>query len=173
MQGHSVSVSHFQVIESLANRGAAAEAKYCLPSCYNPPDSSPFPQQTSSAEGVRKPLALVVDDAPDLADMLSVFLIHSGYEVVTANSATAAIEAAKSALFDVVISDIGMPRMNGYQLAEILRALPDYTSVPLIAVTGFSLYNDRERSLNAGFNAHVTKPIDPEGLFELIEKLRG
>ena len=114
-----------------------------------------------------------MDDAPDLAEMLSLFLIHAGYQVVTANSAKAAIEAAESLHFDVVISDIGMPSMNGYQLAEILRALPDYTAVPMIAITGFSMYNDRERSLRAGFNAHVTKPIDPDGLCELIEQLRG
>jgi len=104
--------------------------------------------------------------------MLSVFLTHAGYEVVTANSARAAIEAAEQARFDVIISDIGMPRMNGYQLAQILRARPDYRSVPMIAVTGFSMYDDRERSLSSGFNAHVTKPIDPVSLFELIEQLR-
>jgi two-component system CheB/CheR fusion protein len=105
--------------------------------------------------------------------MLSVFLTHAGYDVVTANSAKAALDAAGRARFDVVISDIGMPRMNGYQLAETLRGLPGYSSIPMIAVTGFSMYDDRERSLSSGFNAHVTKPIDPIGLFELIEQLRG
>jgi CheY-like chemotaxis protein len=54
-----------------------------------------------------------------------------------------------------------------------LRALPEYAAVPMIAVTGFSMYDDRERSLQSGFNAHVTKPIDPVFLFELIEQLRG
>jgi CheY-like chemotaxis protein len=71
----------------------------------------------------------------------------------------------------VVISDIGMPEMSGYQLAEALRLLPGYESVPMVAVTGYSLFDDRQRSLNAGFNAHVTKPIDPQSLLELIEKL--
>ncbi|HXM35998.1 MAG TPA: response regulator [Pyrinomonadaceae bacterium] len=118
-------------------------------------------------------MALVVDDAPDLAEMLSLLLTQAGYEVVTANSARAAIEAAQNTRFDVVISDIGMPRMNGYQLAQSLRALPGYAAVPMIAVTGFSMYDDRERSFSSGFNAHVTKPIDPVRLFELIEQLRG
>jgi CheY-like chemotaxis protein len=70
-----------------------------------------------------------------------------------------------------VISDIGMPEMNGYQLAEVLRGLPDYESIPLVAVTGYSMFDDRNRSLNAGFNEHVTKPIDPRAFLDLIEQL--
>ena len=166
-------ISEVSLIESFPRLRSNHQGSYCLPSNQELQGSRPFIEKTSSAEGEKKPIALVVDDAPDLADMLSVFLTHAGYEVVTADSASAAIEAAEHTRFDVVISDIGMPRMNGYQLAQILRALPDYKSVPMIAVTGFSMYDDREHSLNAGFNAHVTKPIDPVGLFELIEQLRG
>ena len=173
MQGCLVSVSEIRLIDSVPNLLSNCQARYFSSSTHKPHESKPFIEKTLSDKGERKPLALVVDDAPDLAEMLSVFLTHSGYEVVTANSATAAIEAAEHTRFDVVISDIGMPRMNGYQLAQILRTLPDYTSIPMIAVTGFSMYDDRERSLNSGFNAHVTKPIDPVGLFELIEQLRG
>jgi len=120
-----------------------------------------------------KPVALIVDDVADVTEMLSVFLSMSGYETVTADSASAAIEAARSRHFDVVISDIGMPQINGYELAETLRAIPGYESVPLVAVTGYSMYDDRERSLRSGFNAHLTKPIDPNVLFQLIERLRG
>jgi CheY-like chemotaxis protein len=121
----------------------------------------------------RKPVALVVDDVADVTEMLSVFLTLAGYEVVTAHSAPTAIAEAQSKRFDVVISDIGMPQMNGYELAQALRALPGYEEVPLVAVTGFSMYDDRERSLRSGFNAHLTKPIDPNVLFQLIERLRG
>ncbi len=64
-----------------------------------------------------------------------------------------------------------MPEMNGYELARALRALPDYQSVPLVAVTGYSMFDDRERSLNSGFTAHMTKPIDPRALLDLIDKL--
>lgn len=115
--------------------------------------------------------ALVVDDVADITEMLSVMLTFAGYAVVTASSAMAALEAARQHHFDVVISDIGMPEMSGYQLAEALRLLPGYESVPMVAVTGYSMFDDRERSLNAGFNAHLTKPIDPQALLELIEKL--
>lgn len=115
--------------------------------------------------------ALVVDDVRDVTEMLSVLLTHAGYRVVTAASAPAALAAARSQQFDVVISDIGMPEMNGYELARALRSLPEYQNVPLVAVTGYSMFDDRERSLNSGFNAHMTKPIDPRALLDLIEKL--
>jgi CheY-like chemotaxis protein len=103
--------------------------------------------------------------------MLSVLLTHAGYEVSTASSAPDAIALARVHHFDVVISDIGMPEMNGYQLAEILRSLPGYQTVPMVAVTGYSMFGDRNRSLTAGFNEHVTKPIDPRAFLELIEHL--
>ena len=173
MQGNLVSGTAGSLIESVLTLPSTEQASQFISANKNPQRSSPLSEETSSQECERKPLALVVDDAPDLAEMLSLFLTHAGYEVVTANSARAAIEAAESTRFDVVISDIGMPRMNGYELARILRALPEYAAVPMIAVTGFSMYDDRERSLQSGFNAHVTKPIDPVFLFELIEQLRG
>ncbi len=119
----------------------------------------------------RKRQALVVDDVPDVTDMLSVLLTYAGYDVVTADSAAAAIAAAGQKQFDVIISDIGMPEMNGYELARRLRAHPGYESVPMVAVTGYSMFDDRERSLSAGFNAHLTKPIEPQTLLDLIEQL--
>lgn len=120
----------------------------------------------------RKPLALVVDDVADVTEMISMFLGHAGFTVVTAASAAAALELARVESFDVVISDIGMPGMNGYQLAAALRELPDYQVVPMIAVTGYSIYDDRERAIQSGFNAHLTKPIDPAALLDLITELR-
>jgi two-component system CheB/CheR fusion protein len=115
--------------------------------------------------------ALVVDDVSDVTEMLSVLLTHAGYTVVTASSAQLALTAAQKTLFDVIISDIGMPEMNGYQLAREIRKLPGYDVVPMVAVTGYSMFDDKERSLNAGFNAHLTKPIDPRTLLNLIEQL--
>jgi CheY-like chemotaxis protein len=119
-----------------------------------------------------KPMALVVDDVADVTEMISLFLRHAGFTVSTAASAKAALELARGETFDVVISDIGMPGMNGYELAEALRKLPDYRVVPMIAVTGYSMYDDRERAIHSGFNAHLTKPIDPSTLLDLIAELR-
>jgi len=119
-----------------------------------------------------QPLALVVDDVADVTEMISLFLGHAGFKVVTAESAAQALTLARTEVFDVVVSDIGMPLMNGYELAEALRELPDYQEVPMIAVTGFSMYDDRERALQSGFNAHLIKPIDPSALLDLITELR-
>lgn len=127
--------------------------------------------QAKNSKLESKRQALVVDDVADVTYMLSVLLENEGYEVVTADSGFAAIEAAREHKFDVIISDIGMPGMSGYDLAKTLRALPGYDKVPMVAVTGFSMFDDRGRSLDAGFNAHLTKPIEPRALLDLIEHL--
>lgn len=132
--------------------------------------NSPF-RQTSTRETEKGRGALVVDDVSDVREMLSVLLTHAGYEVSTASSAPEAIALARAHHFDVIISDIGMPEMNGYQLAEVLRSLPGYQTVPMVAVTGYSMFGDRNRALTAGFNEHVSKPIDPRAFLELIEHL--
>jgi two-component system, chemotaxis family, CheB/CheR fusion protein len=119
----------------------------------------------------QKGFALVVDDVADVTEMLEILLSHAGYQVVTASSARDALAAAQRNQFDVVISDIGMPEMNGYELAKALRASPGYENIPMIAVTGYSMFNDREQSLRSGFTAHMTKPIDPRALLDLIEQL--
>lgn len=115
--------------------------------------------------------ALVVDDNPDITAMLAAVLRHAGYEVSTAHSAQDALEAALAKHFDAVISDIGMPGMNGYELARALRALPEYGAVPMVAVTGFAMYDDRDRALASGFNAFLTKPINPMDLIDLVRQL--
>ena len=143
------------------------------PSQPNEPAGGPLLQTKSPHTEECKGHALVVDDVPDVTDMLSVLLGHAGWEVVTAASAAAALAAAREAQFDIVISDIGMPMMNGYELARTLRSQPGYEKIPMVAVTGYSMFDDRERSLAAGFNAHLTKPIEPHVLLDLIETLRN
>ena len=119
-----------------------------------------------------KPRALVVDDSADIAFMMVMILQHAGYEATMAISAVEALALAQREHFDLIISDIGMPQMDGYAFAENLRALPAYASIPMIAVTGFAEYDDRDRALSAGFNTHLKKPVDVVKLLELIEGLR-
>ncbi len=128
-------------------------------------------EQSGTRETQAHRWALVVDDVSDVTDMLSVLMTHAGYEVSTASNAQDALALAREHHFDVIISDIGMPEMNGYQLAQALRSIPGYETVPMVAVTGYSMFDDRNRSLIAGFNEHVTKPIDPRAFLELIEQL--
>jgi two-component system CheB/CheR fusion protein len=137
-----------------------------------PNGESEAPRGAIGAVDKKHPHALLVDDAPDVLEMLAFLFRHEGYEVVTADSAFVALEAAKSQHFDVIVSDIGMPGMDGYSLASALRAMPQYKRVPLVAVTGFSMYDDRDRAVESGFDAHLTKPINPITLLELLERLR-
>lgn len=134
-------------------------------------DPSPFGEEPKATEN--RPRALVVDDAPDVTEMLAILLQYAGYEVVMVYSGPQALSAARAERFDVVVSDIGMPGMNGYELASAVRALPDYQATPMIAVTGFTMYEDRERALSSGFNAFLTKPINPRDLLNLVERLRS
>ena len=103
--------------------------------------------------------------------MIELLLKHAGYDVATADSAKAALQLARKKHFDLVISDIGMPEMNGYELATALRDLAAYNNTPLIAVTGYSEYDDRGRAVQAGFNVHLAKPIEPSQLLNLMSEL--
>jgi two-component system, chemotaxis family, CheB/CheR fusion protein len=130
------------------------------------------PDRDSSVGAVRLRV-LVVDDAPDVTELLALLMSHAGYEVAMAFSAPEAFDAARAGHFDAVISDIGMPGMNGYQLAEALRELPGYESTPLIAVTGFTHLEDRERARRAGFDDFLHKPISPSDLLDAVRRLCG
>lgn len=134
-------------------------------------DPAPFGDEPKETK--KRPRALVVDDAPDVTEMLAILLQYAGYEVVMVYSGPQALSAASAERFDVVVSDIGMPGMNGYELASAVRALPDYQATPMIAVTGFTMYEDRDRALSCGFNAFLTKPINPRDLLNLVERLRS
>lgn len=114
---------------------------------------------------------LVVDDVADVTEMIQLLLNHAGYDVSTAESASAALRLAQRNHYDLVISDIGMPEMNGYELASALRELAAYNKTPLIAVTGYTEYDDRGRAVEAGFNVHLTKPIEPTKLLTLMREL--
>jgi CheY-like chemotaxis protein len=115
--------------------------------------------------------ALVVDDNPDITEVLAAVLRHAGFVVSTAHSAPDALEAALARHFDVIVSDIGMPGMTGHELARVLRAMPQYRSITMVAVTGFDMYDDEESSAEAGFSAHLRKPIDPAILTRAVTGL--
>jgi len=132
------------------------------------------PKQATKGKVEEKALrgaVLVVDDVPDVTEMIGLLLKHAGYEVSTADSARSALRLARKKNYDLVISDIGMPEMNGYELAEALRGLTNYNKTPMIAVTGYSEYDDRGRAVKAGFNVHLTKPIEPAQLLNLMNEL--
>lgn len=114
---------------------------------------------------------LVVEDSPDTLQLLNVLFEKRGCHVLAAESAAEAIELAKHETPDIIISDIGMPDMNGYELLSSLRRLPGMENVPALAITGYATEEDRARAFAAGFTAHLAKPVDPDKLFELVQKL--
>ena len=116
---------------------------------------------------------LIVEDSPDTLTLLSTIFRREGASVTTAASASEALTRAVDKRPHIIVSDIGMPDVDGYQLLEQLRILPGLGDVPAIAISGYASEEDRERALAAGYLALVPKPIDVEALFTLIHDLKA
>jgi CheY-like chemotaxis protein len=111
---------------------------------------------------------LVADDNRDGAETMSMLLKLSGHEVFLAHSGTEALEVASRERPDIAVLDIGMPDLNGYEVAERIRREDWGKRMKLIAVTGWGQAEDKRRALVAGFNHHLTKPVDPSQLEALF-----
>jgi signal transduction histidine kinase/ActR/RegA family two-component response regulator len=125
----------------------------------------------SGAEAGAPPAAyrvLVVDDNPDARDSLAELLRLTGHEVRTAPTGPKAIEVARAWRPDVALLDLGLPGMDGYEVARVLRAEPFGGSLLLVALTGYGQDEDRRRTQEVGFDHHLTKPADPHGLARLL-----
>lgn len=114
---------------------------------------------------------LVVDDNADAAEMLALLLETSGHEVVVAHTAEAALSATNTVTPDACLLDIGLPGMDGKELARRLRAQPHTARALLVAVTGYGQEQDREEALAAGFDHHLVKPVDPARLIALLDNV--
>jgi PAS domain S-box-containing protein len=133
-------------------------------------DALPAHECPERLDGLR---LLVVDDEPDARELLAVGLGQCGAEVVTAASARAAVEALTQERFDVLVSDIGMPGEDGYELIRRLRALPAESGgrTPAVALTAYARTEDRLRAMRAGFEMHVSKPVELTELVVVIANL--
>jgi signal transduction histidine kinase/ActR/RegA family two-component response regulator len=114
---------------------------------------------------------LVADDFPQSAETLARLLEKDGNEVQIAEDGVAAVEAAAEFLPDVVLMDIAMPRLDGYQAAKRIRQQPWGKQMILIALTGWGQQQDRRRTQEAGFDAHLTKPVNYEAIVTLLTNL--
>ena len=114
---------------------------------------------------------LIVDDQPDLLSMLDLMMQRRQYAVKTAQSGDQAMLLAPDFCPHVVISDIGMPGMDGYQLMQKLRANDGLSPFKSIALSGFDVQAENERAREAGYDAQMAKPVEFEQLFEMIESL--
>lgn len=111
---------------------------------------------------------LVVDDNLDAAEMLGALLRHAGHEVRVAGDGAAALDIAAEFGPDVALLDIGLPGMNGYEVARALRREPALQPMVLIALTGWGQAEDKRRAHEAGFDGHLTKPADPDEVMRVV-----
>ncbi len=113
---------------------------------------------------------LVVDDNPDITETMTLLLQAWGYRTLSATDGDAGLALVEAHRPDVVLMDIGMPRMDGYELARRIRALPGGNTMTLVAVSGWGQAADLARSREAGIDQHLLKPVDPARLREVLER---
>lgn len=165
MHGGSVSAS------SLGSGGSTFTVRLPLAAVQQPgpePRPSAFPGPHRDKKRV-----LVVDDNDDAADLLSLMLEQAEYDTNKASDGPSALAAVQSWTPDVVILDIGLPGMSGYDVARELRRSPACSRLELIALTGWGSHEDKQRAMDAGFDVHLTKPVDAEKLYGALAQLEA
>ena len=128
-----------------------------------PPAAAP-----ATAWGTRR--VLVVEDNIDSAEAMSMLLRELGHEVATVNDGREAVETARAFLPEVILLDIGLPGIDGFELARRFRDLPETRAAKVIAVTGYGQASDRARTKASGFDLHLVKPVDPEKLSRALSR---
>jgi signal transduction histidine kinase/CheY-like chemotaxis protein len=151
--------------------GMGSEFTVRLPLVDRPVPPPPEPVEAEQSRSGPKHRILVVDDNRDAADSLALMLRTAGHETGTAYDGLEAVQAAAAFRPDVVLLDIGLPKMNGFEAARHIRGQPWGKGVALLALTGWGQEDDRRRALEAGFDHHLTKPVDPLALEKLLALL--
>ncbi len=164
----SLAVLHGGRVEAHSDGlGKGSEFVVYLPCLAEAPEAS-MPQLDMQSRGTRGLKVLVVDDNVDAAQMLATLLEMNGYEVAIEYDGQGALASAVRAPPDVALLDIGLPDIDGHELARRLRAMPETTQAMLVALTGYGQAEDRQRAHNAGFDHHMAKPADLAKLLELL-----
>lgn len=112
---------------------------------------------------------LIIEDNEDNLRLERMLLSPLGLEIASARDGLSGVEAAKAARFDLILLDIQLPVMDGYQVARALRRIPHCSSVPIVAVTSYAMPGDRERSLESGCSGYIEKPLDPSTFAKQVE----
>jgi CheY-like chemotaxis protein len=126
------------------------------------------PEPSSGSDGRGHIRVLLVEDHADTAGLLTEFFRAEGYQVRTATSVAAAIKAAESETFDVIVSDIGLPDASGY---DLMRQMRDRYGVSGIALSGYGMESDIRRSREVGFVDHIVKPVDLSQLATAVRRV--
>jgi PAS domain S-box-containing protein len=164
--------AHHGTVEAKSD-GAGRGSRFTvrLPLLRTQPAAS---QQSAKAGSEASPKIvhlMIVEDDPDTLEMLRATLEARGYSVTACESAAQTLEVASANQVDLIISDIGMPEMDGFQMIKQLREVEGYQNVPAIALSGYASKKDAKAALAAGFNAHVSKPVDPAELVIMVNGL--
>lgn len=169
-----------QIQASSAGEGLGATFTVRLPLAHRPTEAGQAEAQAEDAQAASDNLALprlegvltfVVDDEPDARDLLCRILEGQGAKVVVFSSAEELLTAIQSLRPTVIVSDVGMPQMDGLQMIKSLRATEHGARVPALALTAFARPQDRKLALMAGFQAHLAKPFDVAELILLVSNL--
>jgi PAS domain S-box-containing protein len=136
-------------------------------------ESLPSPQDAHAPEPSKRPplRILVIDDIPDVADVMKMMLDMEGFETKVAYSGAAALEVARQFAPDVIFCDIGLPVMDGHEIARRIRADPAIAPATLIALTGWGAEAELRRTRESGFDFHMVKPVDANALLELLSHI--
>jgi CheY-like chemotaxis protein len=146
--------------------GRGSEFEVRLPALAEAPRAAAPAAEAPAPSPPRR--VLIVDDNVDGADSLAMLLQHGGHETHLAHDGLQAIEAAERLRPDAVLLDIGLPRLNGYDVCQHIRGQPWGRGLTLIALTGWGQDEDRSRSKQAGFDAHLVKPVDYDVLAQVL-----
>ena len=157
-----------QVSAESAGLGQGSRFLVRLPLAAAPGGAGPGPVADQAASRPAPCRILVVDDNIDAAEMLAMVLKLSGHTVVTVHSGLDALQSVRNFRPEVIFLDIGLPGMSGYEVARQLRAEPTPSGLVLVALTGWGTEEDRQLALEAGFDHHMTKPVDIERLQALL-----
>lgn len=152
--------------------GLGSEFVVRLPALVEPPRAmrEPRPADAAAAPVVRRRI-LVVDDNVDAAESLALLLQLAGHDVAAVHDGPAALDAVAKLQPDVVLLDIGLPGMSGFAAARHIREMPAGKHAFLVATTGWGQDEDRRKSADAGFDAHLVKPLDPCALARVLAEL--
>lgn len=137
------------------------------------PASPPVPETGNAGKTRPRAKVLVVDDYALAAESLAMLLQEFGFETQIAHDGATALAAITQFQPDIALIDIGLPVMDGYELARAIRSMEQFEDMPLIAVTGYGQESDRVRVKEAGFNEHLVKPINAERIGEIIKTMLG
>jgi len=152
--------------------GMGSRFTLSLPCVDAAPDTGNGAPPEEAGALLDRPLRLVlVDDNADAADSLSQLLSVQGYRTAVEYDARSALRRARAERPDAMLVDIGLPDIDGYHLAEQLRAMPETRETVLVAITGYGQARDRERAIEAGFAHHLVKPVDMTALVRILESV--